>query len=342
MTLEVLAPKKPRSDETLANDLGLARAPIVWGSSRLDPAWPRLVRDGLASLRAHGDWPRWEQASRALPDLKGAIVQLDRARPTVTAPEPHSATLEHALRWLMPWRKGPFEIGGIHVDAEWRSDLKWERVKECCSDLRGRRVLDVGTGNGYFLLRAAGDGARFALGLEPGVLCAAQYLALAHCFSEENMGFLPATCQKLAAATREPLRLFDTVLSMGVLYHRRSPLDHLAELHSFLRPGGELILETLVIDGEEGLSLVPPGRYANMRNVWFLPSVATLRSWLLRLGFEDLRLGPIAPTTSHEQRSTSWSGKVSLKDALDPANSGKTIEGHPAPVRALITATCRA
>ena len=50
---------------------------------------------------------------------------------------------------------------------------------------------------------------------------------------------------------------FDTVFSMGILYHRRSPMDHLRELRELLRPGGQLVLETLVIDGPEGTSFSP-------------------------------------------------------------------------------------
>ena len=56
---------------------------------------------------------------------------------------------------------------------------------------------------------------------------------------------------------------------MGVLYHRRSPIDHLLELKGCLQTGGELVLETLVIDGGLGEVLVPENRYAKMRNVWF-------------------------------------------------------------------------
>ncbi|PMC22346.1 tRNA 5-methoxyuridine(34)/uridine 5-oxyacetic acid(34) synthase CmoB, partial [Klebsiella aerogenes] len=44
---------------------------------------------------------------------------------------------------------------------------------------------------------------------------------------------------------------------MGVLYHRRSPLDHLWQLKDQLAPGGELVLETLVIEGDENTVLVP-------------------------------------------------------------------------------------
>ena len=58
------------------------------------------------------------------------------------------------------------------------------------------------------------------------------------------------------------LAVFDTVFSMGVLYHHRDAQAHLAELRQVLRVGGELLLETLVIaDGGDDV-LVPATRYA--------------------------------------------------------------------------------
>ncbi len=125
---------------------------------------------------------------------------------------------------------------------------------------------------------------------------------------------------------------------MGILYHRRSPMDHLQELRDCLRPGGQLVLETLVIEGELGHTLVPQGRYARMGNVWFLPSCETLMSWLKKMGFEEPELIDVSVTTTDEQRSTDWMCFHSLSDFLDPEDHSKSIEGHPAPRRAIITA----
>ncbi|HBX73869.1 MAG TPA: tRNA 5-methoxyuridine(34)/uridine 5-oxyacetic acid(34) synthase CmoB, partial [Halieaceae bacterium] len=131
---------------------------------------------------------------------------------------------------------------------------------------------------------------------------------------------------------------FDSVFSMGVLYHRRSPMDHLQELRDCLRPGGQLILETLVIDGPLGATLVPEGRYARMGNVWFLPSPDTLMSWLRKLKFRDVALVDVSITTVEEQRQTEWMRFQSLADFLDPEDATRTIEGYPAPMRAVVTA----
>lgn len=124
---------------------------------------------------------------------------------------------------------------------------------------------------------------------------------------------------------------------MGVLYHRRSPIDHLLALHGALRPGGQLLLETLVVDNEDKI-LVPAGRYAKMRNVWFLPSPDLLAVWLRRAGFRDVATVDVTATTVEEQRQTSWMQFESLADFLDPADNSLTCEGYPAPKRAIVTA----
>jgi tRNA (mo5U34)-methyltransferase len=136
----------------------------------------------------------------------------------------------------------------------------------------------------------------------------------------------------------EGLQAFDTVFSMGVFYHRRAPMDHLRELKDCLRPGGQLVLETLVIEGELGEVLVPEGRYAKMRNVWFLPSPDTMLSWLRKCGFANQRMVDFTPTTVEEQRPTEWMTFESLPDFLDPADHSRTIEGHPGPIRAVFLA----
>lgn len=239
------------------------------------------------------------------------------------------------LTTLMPWRKGPFRLFGHYLDSEWQCQLKWQRVAPHLSSLQGRTVLDVGCGNGYYGWRMLGSGARQVVGIDPSWLSVVQHLAINRYVQHARHHVLPLTLEELTPQ----LEAFDTVFSMGVLYHRRSPLDHLEALRVALRPGGELVLETLVVPGEEGYALVPKARYARMNNVWFLPTSATLISWCEKMGFDDVHCVDEVQTTVEEQRTTAWKPGQSLADYLDPADSGKTIEGLPAPRRAVIVAT---
>ncbi|NRA61426.1 MAG: tRNA 5-methoxyuridine(34)/uridine 5-oxyacetic acid(34) synthase CmoB, partial [Psychrobium sp.] len=175
----------------------------------------------------------------------------------------------------------------------------------------------------------------FAVGIDPSTLFLFQFEIIRHLANNDQRAhLLPLGIEQLPK-----LNVFDTVFSMGVLYHRKSPIEHIQQLKDQLRPGGELVLETLVIDGDENQVLVPAGRYGKMNNVWFLPSVAALELWLGKLGFENIRVVDVSTTTLEEQRKTPWMDYESLSDFLDPNDQSKTIEGHPAPKRAVIIAT---
>jgi tRNA (mo5U34)-methyltransferase len=103
-------------------------------------------------------------------------------------------------------------------------------------------------------------------------------------------------------------------------------------------PGGELILENLVIDSRQNICLFPKDRYAKMRNVFFIPDLAAMESWLVRAGFADIRCVDVVKTTQEEQRNTQWIQTETLEDFLDPDDPDKTVEGYPAPVRAIFVA----
>lgn len=298
---------------------------------------PQAVENALGE-RAHGRLPEWEQIIDELPAVKAQHVAMNRAIPEVGAASELSGTagtrLESTLKKLMPWRKGPFSVFGIHIDAEWRSDLKWDRMKDHISPLQDRWVLDVGCGSGYHALRMHSHGAKRVIGIDPTLLFVYQFQALRRFLTDISVDVLPLGLEALP----RNLQGFDTVFSMGVLYHRRSPIDHLLELRDCLRPGGELVLETLITKGDTGYALMPGERYARMRNVWFLPTVATTEQWLERCGFVDVRCVDIDRTSPLEQRRTPWMPGDSLIDFLDPSDPTVTIEGYPAPTRAVFLA----
>jgi tRNA (mo5U34)-methyltransferase len=297
---------------------------------------PPALAEGLSTIR-YGDLPGWYEALASLPDITPSVIDLSGGVTIGAASDASPQTLaqlEKALRALIPWRKGPYDLFGIHIDTEWRSDWKWNRVIPHITPLQGRLVLDVGCGNGYHCLRAYGAGARQVVGIDPSPRFVVQFHMVKKYLGDIPVDLLPVGIEHLPG----DLNVFDTTFSMGVFYHRRSPMDHLRELKDTLRPGGELILETLVIEGRQGEILVPEGRYAMMNNVWFIPSSATLLSWLRKCGFAEARVVDECVTTTEEQRSTDWMRFHSLPQFLDPENPALTVEGHPAPRRAVVVA----
>jgi tRNA (mo5U34)-methyltransferase len=290
------------------------------------------------SHQLHGEWAHWHSCVRQLPALNAEQVSLG-ATVSVTSSATAGAEqqrIEGLLKQLMPWRKGPFNLHGVGIDTEWRSDFKWQRLAAHSGDLSGQQVMDIGCGSGYHLWRMLEAGAEQVWGIDPGQLFVAQFLAVRH--------FMPAALAArahlfpLGIDDLPPLASLDTVFSMGVLYHRRSPIDFLQQLHGLLKPGGQLVLETLVIEGDENSVLVPGQSYGKMRNVWFIPSTAALLHWLERCRFKQPRVVDESVTSVAEQRRTEWMQGQSLADFLDPLDPSKTIEGYPAPRRAVIIA----
>jgi len=292
---------------------------------------PKIVQ----SAHSHGDYAEFEKEFSALPEFFSSSINLNENQIRIGAEDDISDVkrkeLKNALLKFQPWRKGPYNLFGIEIDTEWRSDLKWDRLKDSIGSLDGKKVLDVGCGNGYHCWRALGSGAEAVLGIDPYLLSNVQFQIINKYARSDSVNILPVRMENFP----ENVQFFDAVFSMGVLYHRRSPFEHLAELRGAMKTGGELILETLVIEGGEGKVLVPEDRYAKMRNVWFIPSPLTLESWLKRAGFKNIRLVSVAKTTEKEQRKTEWMKWKSLNDFLDPSDKNKTIEGYPAPLRAI-------
>ena len=298
---------------------------------------PKQVTQALDPAQ-HGDLNKWQVILQQLPEITASKV--DFTAPSIKIGQPGDCTqaqqsiIERLLQQLHPWRKGPYTIHGIDIDTEWRSDMKWNRLQGHISPLNNRLILDVGCGNGYHCWRMLGEGAKRVIGIDPGLLFVLQFLAIKNFSDDAPIHVLPLGIQDVPAK----LQAFDSVFSMGVLYHRKSPIDHLQQLFDCLRSGGELILETLVIEGNADQVLMPETRYAKMRNVWFLPACAALALWLKRCGYQHIRLIHICKTTAEEQRSSDWMRFHSLSNFLDPDNPDLTCEGLPAPKRAIFVA----
>lgn len=305
-------------------------------NSPLAPLLPFTEESFITSLN-HGDLRRWLQAIESAPEISASSIELGEVIRIGTNSDANSdqlADLKSLLTEFIPWRKGPFNLFGIELDTEWQSNIKWARLQGHIAPLDGRQVLDVGSGNGYYSLRMMEAGAQQVIGLDPHLAYVIQFWLLKKYIPQLDAYVLPLALEQMP----NPIPFFDTVFSMGVIYHRRSPIDHLMQLKSCLRRGGQLVIESIIVDGEEGYSLTPGKRYARMTNVWFLPSIPTLINWLKRCGFVEIELIDESTTCWNEQRKTQWMPFDSFGDSLLADDPSKTIEGYPAPKRAVVTA----
>lgn len=304
--------------------------------------WRDLFESAIAlrnNPQRHGDLPKWLTTLAQLPNINADKIVLDQDTITIgnssDLNEQQQTELHETLMALSPWRKGPYEFFGVKIDTEWRSDWKWQRVAPHISNLTGRKVLDVGCGTGYHCWRMLGDGADYVMGIDPSMRFIVQNQVTQKYAQDTRFDFLPVGIEDMPT----DMPYFDTVFSMGVLYHRRNPINHLYELKQLLQDGGELVLETLIIDEIDGGTLTPESRYAQMRNVWSIMTVEKILNLLEQAGFKNIRCADQNVTSLEEQRQTPWMQFHSLEQFLDPDDISKTIEGYPAPKRGLFIAT---
>ena len=273
-----------------------------------------------------------------LPQLPPTTCQFDRAEVTIGEPlppdHPTRLAIEEAARAVMPWKKGPFNLYGIPIDAEWRSDFKWDRLAAALPDQHGKMVLDVGSNNAYYLFRLLPQQPKYLLGIDPVPRLWYQFHLLQRYAQIPNLEFAMWGWEELAH-WRE---LWDTVFCMGIVYHHRDPMGILRQLHQAMKPGGLLVMESIVIPGDESVCLFPPDRYARMRNVWFVPTVTALKHMLTRAKFCDIEEIATNRHEPAEQRTTPWNPGPSYEDFLDPDDPDRTAEGHPAPWRTILLA----
>jgi tRNA (mo5U34)-methyltransferase len=239
------------------------------------------------------------------------------------------------MRTFMPWRKGPFSIFGIDIDAEWQSQRKWNRLLPELPDMKDKVIADIGCNNGYYMFRMAARAPRLVLGFEPYVQHYFTFTAL------NGFAGLGNLFIDLLGIEDLPLfrQCFDIIFCLGILYHRPSPIDALRDLHGALQPGGCLLIESQAIKGDQSMALFPEKTYAKVPGTWLVTTPSCLHNWLARAGFSNIRCFCTHPMSSEEQRKTDWMVFESYQDFIDKQNPGLTIEGYPAPQRVFFKAT---
>lgn len=267
-------------------------------------------------------------------DFDGDTVRFGDAG--ILNPEDQDA-LTGSLKSLIPWRKGPFEYYGTEIDSEWRSHLKWDRVAPWLPDMKNKKICDVGCNNEYYMYRMLSSDPWFILGVDPMVRYYFHHQLNRKFHMDSRVNFDLLGVEDLDIFKN----FFDVVFFMGIIYHRRNPLQTLNTINNCMKPGGTLILESSGIPGDDPYCLFPEGRYMKAPGYWFLPTASALKNMLARCGFHKIEIFENFKLENEEQRQTPWAIYESLEHFLDPDNPDKTVEGYPAPVRIYIRAVKR-
>lgn len=244
-------------------------------------------------------------------------------------PDPQAIALTKELK---PWRKGPFELFETYIDSEWQSFIKYNLIEPHLT-ITDKNVLDIGCSNGYYSFKMLDKAPASITAIDPSSKFYLQFLLIDH-YAKSGIHYYPIGIDDIVHLNQK----YDTILCLGILYHRHNPIEQLKKIRQFLKKDGYLIVDNLIIETEGEYVLSPSRSYAKMKNTYFIPSIEAFRGWLIRAGYQDIELIAKKPTDNEEQRKTEWIEGESLKDFLDPADKTKTIEGYPAPIRAYFIA----
>jgi tRNA (mo5U34)-methyltransferase len=293
------------------------------------------LRQRSQSQRFSHRYRRYWSAVAAIADLHLNSDHFDGTAATIALGRAAELTveqrqrLETALRAFCPWKKGPYNLFGIEIDPEWRSDWKWARIIPHLSTLQGRRVADIGCHNGYYMFRMVEQQPDCVIGFEPYVKNFWNFQLLQNIACREELHFELFGVEQIDLYPK----FFDTIFCLGILYHHTDPVGLLRKLRTALAPNGELVIDCQGIPGDLPVALTPSKRYANATGIWFLPTQSCLENWLVRAGFHKIQTIFAEPLSVLEQRRTAWADIDSLAESLDAADPAKTIEGYPAPWR---------
>ncbi len=291
--------------------------------------------DLQALRREREKWLEWkniapmQEALKALPETAAKVSLGDTVAIECDLDD---GLIKKTAKTMLPWRKGPFQINSVFIDSEWQSFIKYNLLSPHF-DLTDKVVGDIGCNNGYYMFRMLEQKPKKLVGFDPSALNLTQFQFLNH-FIKSDIVFELLGVEHVKYYEHR----FDVLFCLGVLYHRSDPVAMLKSLYQGLEKGGELILDTFMIDGEEEMALCPRDRYSRMRNVYFIPTVKALKNWCYKAGFANVEVLETAVTTFEEQRATEWIFGKSLEYFLDPDDPTKTVEGYPAPKRVYIKA----
>ena len=285
----------------------------------------------------HGNLEKWKNILHLLPesnachvDFSGSHIVLgDKA----SLAEQDKKKLQDLLLNLNPWRKGPFNICDINVDSEWRSDYKWERLKDFIPNIAGKRVADLGCSNGYYGYKLLGLDPELVVGMDKTALFIFQFLATKHFAKQiQKLLILPCSVEEFDSKNMD----FNLILSMGVLYHVKNIPCHLDAVKKLIKKNGYLVLETIISSSEKNINIEQGTTYAGMKNIGTIFSKANLINLLNASGFKNIELVNESFTSTNEQRTTRWMQGKSFKDFTLP--NGRTIEGFPPVCRVIFVA----
>ena len=143
----------------------------------------------------------------------------------------YSASSEIRPEEYADWRNSPLGMIAERIEQKTVFDL--------ARDLRGKRVLDLGCGDGSYSIRVARNGAHVV-----GVDLSEAMLRAAQCHAKDT-GVSVMWCRASAKSLPFSSESFDIIMAVTLLCFVKEPQRVAREASRVLRPGGSLIIGEL-------------------------------------------------------------------------------------------------
>jgi len=192
----------------------------------------------LAQLREERKkWMTWKNIA----PLREAVDDLEEIETEITFGDVVKLSaafdedkISQTAKLLMPWRKGPFQIGDTFIDSEWQSQMKYNLLRPYF-DLKDKKVADIGCNNGYYMFRMLEDKPKKLVGFDPSPLYKMQFDFI-NKFVKSDIVYELLGVEHVEFYEEK----FDTIFCLGVLYHRSDPVAMLKQLYKGLDKKGRL------------------------------------------------------------------------------------------------------
>ncbi len=272
---------------------------------------------------------------KEIQDLNNKIlksqIQVKNDSFDITCDKAFDETIKNIALQLKPWRKGPFKINDLFIDTEWQSFIKFNILKNHISCIKDKVVADIGCNNGYYMFKMLEFNPKKIIGFDPSIKYYLQFLLL-NSLAKTHIQY---ELLGVADVVHYPVK-FDIIFCLGVIYHRSDPIMMLKQIKQSLNKKGIVFLDTMYIEDEREIALIPQKTYSKIPNIFFIPSILGLRNWCIKAGFNKFEVLATKQTDLKEQRKTEWIDSYSLECFLDKSNSNFTCEGYPAPRRVYV------
>lgn len=189
------------------------------------------------------------------------------------------------------------DLGGGIITPGYDWEKMWDSTTSVLDtiDYKDKRVLDLGTWDGYWAFDAEKRGASSVVASDSRIKAYENLLFARSVLDSKVLPLFNVPVQDLENRLKTVGldQEFDIVHHLGLLYHLRDPMISLAQVRKVISKDGLLVLETAFVDDDENSFMAFAGtedkyHFYGASDTW-APSKLCLREILKRSGFKPIQ-----------------------------------------------------